>query len=193
MNKFPNTFKNIDSQDELQAVRNYLDTHTDRWGEVSQNNYWQGRTLFHDSIEDGRVRNIIIDVLSKGVMHMKESMNIEKPIYCEHLSIARWPVGYELQPHADAENPPGSPKHDFPWRDFALVTFLNDDFEGGTLFFPDHNLKIEPKPGYSIYFPGTLEYLHGVTKITSGVRYTIASFLTYDEKYSHIKINEISV
>ena len=55
MDKFPNTFKNIDSQDELQAVRNYLDTHTDKWGEVSQDNYWQGRTLFHDSIEDGRV------------------------------------------------------------------------------------------------------------------------------------------
>jgi hypothetical protein len=46
---------------------------------------------------------------------------------------------------------------------------------------------MKPIPGLLIVFPGTLNYLHGIHKIISGVRNTIAMFHTFDsEKYDGI-------
>jgi predicted 2-oxoglutarate/Fe(II)-dependent dioxygenase YbiX len=85
-----------------------------------------------------------------------------------------------LHPHADSENPDGIP-HPFPWRDFASVIYLNDDYDGGTIYFPNLNIELKPLPGTLITFPGTLRYLHGVRRVTGGMRHTIASFITFDE------------
>lgn len=184
---FPFKFKSIDSQSDIEAVRNYLDKNNHAWGEVNKDNYWQGRTLFYHDIKDDSVQNIMIDVLKRGIGAIKQNNNSDREVYCEHLSMARWPVGYDLRPHADGEEPDGR-QHQFHWRDYAFVTFLNKDFEGGTLYFPNQAIEIDPEPGYSVCFPGTLEYLHGVTEITKGVRYTIASFLTHNETYNLIKL-----
>jgi prolyl 4-hydroxylase len=185
---FPLQFKGIDSQDKLTALKNYLDKHEDSWGNIDPANYWQGRTLFEHDITDPYIQSIMKDTIRQGISLIKQEVSNGKSIYCEHLSMARWPVGYELRPHADAENPVGQKKHEFSWRDFACITFLNDDFEGGNLYFPELDIEIIPEPGNSICFPGTLNYLHGVKKIISGVRYTIASFLTYDVSQAHINI-----
>lgn len=177
---FPFQFEGISNQQDIDSLKNYLDHHENDWGEVSANDYWKGRTLFYGDVGDMGIRNIMKSTVDIGIGHIKSIVNNDKEIYIEHLSMARWPSGYELLPHADAENPPDHPRHEFYWRDFACITFLNNDFEGGNLYFPDLNIEITPIPGRSICFPGTMDYLHGVKKITQGVRYTIASFLTYD-------------
>ena len=73
-------------------------------------------------------------------------------------------------------------------REFKLRGILNENFEGGMLYYPNKNIEIKPKKGYSAIHLGNLEYLHGVTKITHGSRYTIASFLTYDESKKDIVV-----
>ena len=50
--------------------------------------------------------------------------------------------------------------------------YLNDDYEGGEIFFPDYNLKIKPKPNSLLMFPGNENYAHGVKEVTKGFRYT---------------------
>ena len=50
--------------------------------------------------------------------------------------------------------------------------YLNDDYEGGEIFFPDYNLKIKPKPNSLLMFPGNENYAHGVHEVTKGFRYT---------------------
>ena len=40
------------------------------------------------------------------------------------------------------------------------------------------------KPNTLVFFPGTLEYLHGVKEITGGVRYTLTSFWTFNKNYN---------
>lgn len=62
--------------------------------------------------------------------------------------------------------------------EIAVNMYLNDEYEGGELYFPDYDLSIKPKPGQLIMFPGGHEYRHGVRVVTSGSRYTMASFLT---------------
>jgi len=49
------------------------------------------------------------------------------------------------------------------------------------LYYPERNIEIKPKKGHTAIHLGSMDCLHGVTKITKGSRYTIAAFLTYDE------------
>lgn len=60
----------------------------------------------------------------------------------------------------------------------AVVIYINDNYEGGELFFPQHNLTIKPKAGTMITFPGTSDYEHGTKVVTSGSdRFVIAVFV----------------
>ena len=60
----------------------------------------------------------------------------------------------------------------------AMVFYINDDYFGGELFFPDIDMEIKPKAGQLIAWPSGPLFEHGVKKITSGDRYVISSFLT---------------
>jgi predicted 2-oxoglutarate/Fe(II)-dependent dioxygenase YbiX len=63
-------------------------------------------------------------------------------------------------------------------RKLTVLVFLNEDFEGGELYYPQHDLTIKPKPGLAVAHPGDVNYLHGVTLVTKGYRYTTPSFYT---------------
>lgn len=59
----------------------------------------------------------------------------------------------------------------------AVIIYLNDDYEGGELYFTQHDLKIKPKAGTLVSFPGTDQYLHGVANVLPGeTRYVISTF-----------------
>ena len=58
-------------------------------------------------------------------------------------------------------------------RTFFFDLYLNENYEGGSLYFDDLNLIIKPKTGILVISPG--KYKHGVTKLISGVRYSIGS------------------
>jgi 2OG-Fe(II) oxygenase superfamily len=53
---------------------------------------------------------------------------------------------------------------------YTIVVYLNDDYEGGELYFvnPDIDLKIKPKAGSIVMFPANLPYLHQSCEITKG-------------------------
>ena len=85
------------------------------------------------------------------------------------------------------------------------ILYLNNDYEGGDLFFckekEDFEINSEAekwdtylsfKPNaYSYYvFPGGIENVHGVSKILEGTRYTMVSFWDYFEiEYSQETID----
>jgi hypothetical protein len=84
-------------------------------------------------------------------------------------------------PHADKElhegDNAGKP-NDFPWYDIATIIYLNDDYEGGELYFPNQGIQFKPKRGAAYFFPGDMNYIHGITTIESGIRYTCPFFWT---------------
>mgnify|MGYP000379967471 FL=1 len=57
---------------------------------------------------------------------------------------------------------------------YSSVFYLNDDYDGGELFFPEFDLTIKPKLGDLITFPTNSMYMHAVKEVKSGTRYTIA-------------------
>lgn len=76
-------------------------------------------------------------------------------------------------PHADNERREDGrwvPNHT-PQRDYTGIAYLNDDFTGGELVFPDLDIVIAPRPGLLVGFPSNHEFVHAVPKVLSGNRY----------------------
>jgi predicted 2-oxoglutarate/Fe(II)-dependent dioxygenase YbiX len=60
--------------------------------------------------------------------------------------------------------------------DWSGLLYLNDEYEGGTLEFPEENFYIKPNPGTFIFFQGSHNLPHRVSKVTKGQRNVIVSF-----------------
>lgn len=61
---------------------------------------------------------------------------------------------------------------------FGMVIYVNDNYEGGDLYFPVKNISIKPKKNSLIIFDASSkEAVHGVKKVISGKRYAIPSFV----------------
>jgi hypothetical protein len=87
----------------------------------------------------------------------------------------KWEPGAYARIHSDntdAEGKSGA----FTRSRYAGFLYLNDDFEGGLLKFPDQNISIKPEVGMLAVFDGGFNNMHEVSLIESGVRYTIGSF-----------------
>jgi hypothetical protein len=59
---------------------------------------------------------------------------------------------------------------------YAAFLYLNDDFEGGELLFPEHEITLVPKTGMIAAFHGGHKNLHQVDVVKKSPRYTIGSF-----------------
>jgi hypothetical protein len=60
---------------------------------------------------------------------------------------------------------------------FGLVVYINDDYEGGEIFYPDQNIIYKPKSGDLVIHSAEEFCRHGVKKIISGTRYSYSSNL----------------
>lgn len=75
--------------------------------------------------------------------------------------------GY-MDPHDDGENETVTG---------GIVFYINDDYEGGEIYYPNLNLEYKPQKNDLIYHPAGEKYLHGVKPIKSGIRYVMTSFI----------------
>jgi predicted 2-oxoglutarate/Fe(II)-dependent dioxygenase YbiX len=65
----------------------------------------------------------------------------------------------------------------------SLVAYLNDEYEGGEIYFRLQELNIKPKAGDLIVFPSTFAYPHRAMPVKSGVKYSLVTMLDYSDKY----------
>jgi hypothetical protein len=63
------------------------------------------------------------------------------------------------------------------FRRVSTVYYLNDNYEGGELCFPQFGIELKPKAGDMVVFPSSYVYSHSVKPVTSGNRFSIASWL----------------
>jgi hypothetical protein len=119
---------------------------------------------FPDS--ENATRRILQDWRHRAVRLI--SAKVGQPVYSDTIQVVRWD-GQEMPPHQDDRHPNGQP-HNTPWRVWASILYLNDDFAGGELYFPETGESYRPISGSLIYFEGYL--WHGVRKVTCGIRYT---------------------
>lgn len=130
---------------------------------------------------DFEMLNLLVDIRKRIKSRILETYNIDR-IYADSLNLIKWPHGYVQPAHADDENFGGEP-HIYNWRQIGCVLYLNDDFDGGEIHFPQHGVTIEVKPKMLAFFPGDINHAHGVNRVLNGTRYTVSTFWTNYEKH----------
>lgn len=65
----------------------------------------------------------------------------------------------------------------------SIVVYLNDDYEGGEIWFPRmDNLSIKPKAGDIVIFPSTYIYEHASQDMISGTKYSVVIMSDYNDR-----------
>ena len=81
--------------------------------------------------------------------------------------IMKYGIGAEIHPHSD--HAAGT---------YGSISFnLNEGYEGGVFNFFNRNYSIELKKGDALIFPADFFWVHEVTPVTKGVRYSLNSFI----------------
>lgn len=173
---------------DLKIIQNFLPT-INEWMDAGENqydengvciydaSYWSNRQCSGDILQriNVEVYNIVDKYIHKMKLFLENEFKVE--LSTRPPVIIKWKPGMEQQPHADKQTNDGKP-NPFPTYDINSLFYYNDEFEGGELYYPEHDMIIKPKPGLAVAHPGDIFYLHGVKKIISGLRYTTPSFYT---------------
>lgn len=64
----------------------------------------------------------------------------------------------------------------------SAVIYLNDDYEGGELWFPRFGVDLKPKRGDIAIFPSTFIYEHASREMISGVKYAVVVMTDYNDR-----------
>lgn len=143
--------------------------------------YWNGRFVWLSDIVSAypEAGQIMIARQRESVRRVAEFYRLKVPIYSDLLQIVQWKPGTAMPPHADNANPDGSP-NGMPYRNFSGVAYLNDDYEGGELYFTALDIGVKPRRGSFLAFTAGFHHEHAVLRIISGsTRLTIPSFYTF--------------
>jgi len=183
--------ENFVELNDLKTIQKFLPTITE-WMDAGKNQYAEDGTCTYDasywanrqcSWEILQKINInIYNLVDKYIEKMQRFLEDEFKVKLQKRPpvIIRWFPGLEQKPHADKQLNDGSP-NPFPTYDINSLLYYNDDFEGGQLYYPQHDMEVTPKPGLAVAHPGDVNYLHGVKMVTSGERFTTPSFYTITE------------
>jgi hypothetical protein len=136
--------------------------------------YWKNRVLYFGGISEQhrstkfRIRELVYQQMELLIKHF----GYPDPIYPETVNLVSWPPNLEMVPHVDQDD-------GFEQRLFAVVGYLNDDYEGGEIYFPEIDESIKPKAGMLVAFSCGPRHRHGV-KATRGnrLRYTFPTWFS---------------
>ena len=86
------------------------------------------------------------------------------------LSISKYRVGAHMGPHVDYRGEPNLEPL------MSAVVYLNDDYEGGEIMFPEQGVTIKPEAGSIVVFPSVEPFYHEPMPVTSGTKYVSPAF-----------------
>lgn len=152
----------------------------DRLDEKAADPYWRSRLLYIQALGHEPAMQAAMREAQRGfVRELADFYGCREALYSDTIHIVRWREGQSMEAHADNAHPDGSP-NEYPWRSFASVAYLNDDYEGGEIYFSKLGRSLKPRAGTLVGFTGGLEHFHGVTEVTRGTRYTMPAWHTHD-------------
>ncbi|MDA0345667.1 MAG: 2OG-Fe(II) oxygenase [Proteobacteria bacterium] len=119
-----------------------------------------------------KVYNIVADALLSNVKLYQQKYNMNMN-YMEAINFVRYGEGQHFAVHTD---------HGFSYIcTVSSVVYLNDDYEGGELWFPYLDLKWKPSKGDMVFFPSTYIYAHASLPVTNGIKYSAVTMFDYND------------
>jgi len=114
----------------------------------------------------------INNCLTPCLNHYESRYNF-KMEFMEAINFVRYQPGQHFSVHSD---------HGFSYScTLSSVMYLNDDYEGGELWFPYLDIKFKPEYGDIVLFPSTYIFAHASLKVTSGVKYAAVTMFDYND------------
>ncbi len=158
--------ENILSQEEHNFIFNFVKTR-DLWIREP----WDAMSVLYNDIPKE-----IIDMLNKiftlAYQKSKNLYNVDiNPLDKNRFNLLKFIEGFSLNPHIDTLSVESN--------HIASIYYINDDYTGGEIVFPNLNLKIKPKANSLIIFPGNENYLHEVLKIVEKERYSSSMWFQF--------------
>ena len=115
---------------------------------------------------------VVMDIMKKYGQKANEVHRayngFKNPIYVFKAFGSHWSEGTKGDMHIDAQGPE-------PFIEFSTVMYLNheSEYDGGVIYFPNQDFSYKPKQYSAVFFPSAgTEYVHGITTVTRGDRYT---------------------
>lgn len=179
------------TEEELDQLNNFIRNNTEwdrtqtRYNEdgtvIYDAGYWDNRVATYPTIK--KTDPAIVDLIQSIVKRLKIEIDNFFDVDAAPTSpaLVRWIPGNLQLPHADKELHEGEnagKSNNFPWYDLSTIIYLNDDYDGGELYFPKQGIEFKPKKGGAYFFPGDMNYIHGVREVSGGTRYTCPFFWT---------------
>jgi hypothetical protein len=181
--------ENFMTQDEIEFLENaaksitiwdVTESHVNENGTVIyDSDYWKDRVATTPSLNknDPKIAPVIAGLFKRLEPIIEDFYKVK--VIPTGATIVKWLPGQYQHPHADKElheGPDAGLPNDFPNYDLSSLFYLNEDYEGGELYFPNQGVQFKPKVGAAYFFPGDMQYIHGVTEIKSGIRFTCPFF-----------------
>ena len=146
---------------------------------IYDSDYWKDRVATTPSLNknDPKIAPVIANLFKRLEPIIEDFYKVK--VIPTGATIVKWLPGQYQHPHADKElheGPDAGLPNDFPNYDLSSLFYLNEDYEGGELYFPNQGVQFKPKVGAAYFFPGDMHYIHGVTEIKSGIRFTCPFF-----------------
>lgn len=129
--------------------------------------------LFQNNNDADRHNSKVASMVAYNAIKMAEEYALETGVELGYLPvyfrISKYNTGVYMGPHVDS----GYGEDDK--STVSMVIYLNDNYDGGEIEFPNHNIKIKPEAGSAVVFP-SVGCLHDPKPITSGNKYMIPLF-----------------
>lgn len=145
--------------------------------------FWEGRIVYMGDVaeHDASAAAIMGNFQKRATAMLGDFYALTSPLWTDTVQLNIWEQGSFLPCHTDNSNPNGS-AHSTPWRDFSSIVYLNDDYEGGELYFTAQDRILKPRKGMLVAFSAGYHHEHGVLKVTRGRRITMPAFYTFDQR-----------
>ena len=162
---------NFASQEELAILEGYLDSLPDFESKsVSWLDFIEAEHNPDNEITDPKVRQVMDDLHKRTHKYITEVYFPESGLEIiddngnREIELVRWTEGTILGPHSDWREPDGTP-HPLTLPAFTLgsLVYINKDYAGGEINFPDYDFKLDPTPGDLIFFP--CQYMHEIVEV----------------------------
>lgn len=138
--------------------------------------YWDGKNKNIFSEESHQLLTKILQRVEKEFDTEDEQVNATKVLqrmFDDPLNITDW----SLAPHADTGKHGNS---EYVKRGYVI--YYNEDYDGGEINYVNKGIVLKPKSKMLVCHPGSQDYMHGVTKVTNGIRYMTTGFI-FDREY----------
>jgi len=171
------------SKEDCEYFLNYA-LEADAWSE-SEDTFWNRRAFYPELLTgNSEFKSRMSLALKKLKKTLIDEYNLPE-VYADTFHIVRWYEGQFQPPHQDNMENVNYGVDFFRHRAYGAIIYLNDDFDGGETYYPLDGISIKPKVGRLAIHLGDKDHLHGVSEVSGGTRYTIASFWGVEKEYDN--------